>query len=200
MTGTEIIDKFNLQIDDASELSDEEALDLANDIYKEIQDDRPWEWLKTPFSGSTSTTVPYIPLPDDFKMVSPNKYNESVVFVGSDFQEYKIVPFSERRDYRDQDGICYINIPNSRLYFTKQPTSVKTVEFDYIKVAEELLADTEPLYRGVDKIIMFGMAARFPSIEQADKGTSYSPENTRKYRDLLNDLAVEDANIKLAHS
>jgi len=201
MTGTQIIEKFELQVDDASELSSDESLELANDIYQEIQDDRPWEWLKTPFTGTTSTTVPYIALPADFKKIAPNKDNESVIFVGSDFQEYIVVSFADRRDYRDQDGFCYVDIPNSRLYFTLQPTAAEAVEYDYIKVAAALTTITSPLFRaGFHKIIPFGMAARFPSIEQADKATSYATSNQGLYQSILSDMAVEDAEIKLAHT
>src|SRR4051812_2394029 len=101
MTGDEIIDKFELQVDDASELSSDESLDLANDVYTEVQDDRDWEWLKRTATDTTSTSVPYINLPGDFKKIAPNKDNRSVVFVGTDFQEYEVVSFSDRRDYRD---------------------------------------------------------------------------------------------------
>ena len=200
MTIDQIVEKFNLQVDDASELSTAESFELANDVYQDVQDDRPWEWLKTPYSGTTSTSVPYIALPADFKEIAPNKDNESVVFVGTDFQEYKVISFADRRDYRDQDGFCYIDIPNSRLVFTLQPTSAKAVEYDYIKVAATLTTGTSPIFRsGFHKIIMYGMAMKFPSIEQADKGTSYASDNRAEYLRLLTSMAIEDAEIKLAH-
>lgn len=202
MTLDEIVDKFELQVDDASELSTDESYDLANDVYTDVQDDRPWEWLKASFSGTTSTTVPYIALPADFKMIAPNKCDESIVFVGASFSEYKVISFADRRDWRDVDGYCYIDIPNMRLVFTLQPTSAKALEYDYIKIAPALAAGTDqPLFRaGFHKIISFGMAMKFPSIEQADKSTSYASDNKLEYKNILSDMAVEDANIKLAHS
>lgn len=201
MTLEQIVEKFELQVDDASELSTDESYDLANNVYQEIQDDRPWEWLKATATGTTSITVPYIALPSDFKMMAPNKDNETVVFVGTDYQEYKVISFSDRRNYRNQDGFCYIDIPNQRLYFTLQPTSAETIEYDYIKVATALVAGGSPLFRaGFHHVISFGMAARFPSIEQAEKSTSYAIDNKLEYRRILADMAVEDANIKLAYS
>lgn len=199
MVTSDIIEKFNLQVDDASELSTSEALDLANDVYGDVQDDRDWEWLKATATGSTSTTVPYIALPVDFKYVAPNKYNKSVVFVGTDFQEYMVVSFADRRDYRDQDGFCYVDIPNSRLYFTRQPTAVKAVEYDYIKVAADLTLASTPLFRaGYHPIIAYGMAARFNNIEVTDKANSYQRENMKMYADALTTMATEDAKIKLS--
>lgn len=201
MTGDDIISKFNVQVDDASELSDDEELDLLNDVYNDVQNDRPWEWLKTTFSGTTSTSVPYIALPTDFKMISPNLDNETTVFVGTQYTVYQVIGFDQRRDFRNVNGYCYIDIPNQRLVFTLQPTSAQAVEYDYIKIATPITTSSSPLFReGYHKVISFGMAAKFPSIEQADKSTSYSPENQREYLRILSDMAIEDANIKLAHS
>lgn len=199
MTGTDIIAKFNLQVDDSSELSTSEALDLANDIYGDICDDRDWEWLKKTYTGSTSVSVPYIALPADFKYISQNKDNQSVVFVGTAYREYKVIDFASRRDHRDQDGYCYIDMVNQRLYFTKQPTSVESVEYDYIKIQDDLLAGTSPLFRaGFHPIIAYGMAAMFNTLEQTDKTISYQRENKKLYEDLLSSMALEDARIKLS--
>ena len=199
MLTSAIIARFNLQVDDASELSSDEEFALANEVYKQIADDRPWEWLKSTATGTTSTTVPYVALEADFKELSPNKNGKSVVFVGSDYQEYKIVPFSERREYRDKSGYCYVDVANQRLYFTLQPTSALAIEYDYIKRPEDLELATEPLVETANfgNMIAYGMAARFPSIEQAEKGTSYANENERNYTKLLEDLKFEDTNIKL---
>lgn len=199
MTGQTIIDKFNLQVDDASELSSSEELDLLNDVYEEVCDNRDWEWLKVTATGTTSTSVPYIALPADFKKIMPNKDGKSVVFVGADYQEYVVIPFSSRRDHRNQDGFCYIDIPNQRLYFTLQPTTAKAIEYDYIKIHSDLTTSSSPLFRsGFHKVLAFGMASRFPQIEQANKLTSYAQENTSLYQAVLHDMAMEDALIKLS--
>jgi len=200
MTGQDIIDDFNLQVDDASELSSDEELSLLNKIYKEVANDRPWEWLKTTATGTTSVSVPYVALPADFKEMSLNKDNVSIVFVGTEYREYRLIPFSSRRDHRDQDGFCYIDVPNQRLYFTLQPTAAESIEYDYIKRPADLTTGTSPLFNSTyHPILFYGMAARFPSIEQADKGESYSKENRAEYLRYLTDMQVEDANIKLAY-
>lgn len=199
MLTSAIIEKFRLQVDDATELSSEEELDLANDVYTDVQNDREWEWLKAVASDTTSTSVPYIALPTNFKKIAPNKDNKSVIFVGTDYQEYIVVPFSERRDYRDMDGFCYIDIPNRRLVFTLQPTDAEVVEYDYIKVADDLITTEEPIFRdGFHKIIFYGMAMKFPSIEQTDKASSYSKENETEYYRILQAMRLEDAEIKLS--
>jgi hypothetical protein len=226
MLGSDIITRFNLQIDDASELSDSETLDIANEVYEDICNDRPWEWLKSSYSGSTSASVPYIALPSDFKLILPNysglssgsfnnlgvpsgyrpsSYasfaNQAVVFVGTTLTPYTIIPHSERRNYLNQDGFVYIDPVNSRLVFTLQPTEVKTVEYDYIKIPAAIEAGTSPLFRsGFHKIIPYGMAARFNPIEGTDKNESYQKENQESYDKILADMAVEDAEAKLAYT
>lgn len=79
-------------------------------------------------------------------------------------------------NYENMDGYCYIY--DGKLYFTKQPTQVLTVSFDYIKIAPDITLSTEPLFRsGLHNILAFGAAARFPILEQTDKNMSYSREN-----------------------
>lgn len=201
MQASNIIARYNLQVDDASQLSSDEELGLANEVYVDIANDRPWEWLRSTATGTTSTSVPYIALPSDFKEMTMNKDNVSVVFVGTDYSEYKVVPFASRRDYRDQDGFCYIDVPNSRLYFTLQPTSAKTIEYDYIKRPTAMATATASPLVTTDqfgKLIAYGMAAKFAPIEQTEKGASYQKENQVEYYKMLSDLRMEDVNIKLS--
>lgn len=72
LTGTQILERFYLQIDDDAALSSDEALALANEVLFEIYQDRDWEFLKTSYTGVQSTSVPYIALPSDFRNLSPN--------------------------------------------------------------------------------------------------------------------------------
>lgn len=196
---SDIIARYNLQVDDASELSSDEELALANEVYNTICNDRPWEWLKKTYTDVTSTTLPYVALPTDFKELSPNSYNKSVIFVGTDRSEYIVVPLSSRRDYYNTDGYCYIDIPNQRLYFMKQPTEVKTIEYDYVSYPAALTLATSPVFNSTyHEMISYGMAAKFSNIDQEDKTKSYKNDNKREYDDFMLALRIEDANIKLS--
>lgn len=218
MKWEDIILRFNLQVDDSTELSDKESLVLLNQVYREVQNDRAWEWLKTSHSGTTSTSVPYISLPSDFKMLSPNfsgesrwewwlsywanQGNQSVVYVWSDYEIYRVIPYSNRREYREQSNFCYIDVPNQRLYFTKQPTTAESVEFDYIKRASDLTTATEPLFNDAyHEVLAYGMASKFDPIQLTAKdSTNYMADNTRQYLSILQQMQMEDAYIKLAQS
>jgi hypothetical protein len=201
MLTSDILLRYALQTDDASELSSTEQLALAQEVYDEIQDDRDWEWLRATATGTTSTTVSYVALPADFKKILPNKDNKSIVFVGTDYQEYVVIPMSSRHDYRNMDGFCYIDIPNQRLVFILQPTSARTIEYDYVKRAVALTPSTSPLVDTTqfNNLIAYGMARKFVNIEQQDKsgGGSYQREFEKEYDRILSDFRLVDAEIKL---
>lgn len=194
MNGQAIIDQFNLYVDDSSELSSAEELMLLNKIYRQVLDEKDWAFLRRSFTGQTSASVAYINLPDDFKNITVNYYEDQepdqVVFVGPNFDRYKVIPFSERRNYRDTDRYCYLDMPNKRLYFTKQPTSVKDIEFDYIYAPADLDLNTPPVFDtlgtlGHAPIIGHGMVVDFYSIEQTEKGRAYYNENVNAYNKIL---------------
>ena len=198
LTTAEIISRYNLQVDDASELSSDEELALANEVYNTICNDRPWEWLKRTYTGVTSTSVAYVGLLLYFKELCQNSYNKSVVFVGTDRSEYLVVSLSSRRDYYNTDGYCYIDIPNQRLYFMKQPTEVKAIEYDYVSYPTALTTATSPLFNSrYHEMVSYGMAAKFSNIDQEDKSKSYKNDNKKEYDDFMFGLRTEDANIKL---
>lgn len=224
MTWEDIIYRFRLQVDDSSELSSDEELALLNQVYKEVQNNRAWEWLKTTYTGTTSASVPYVALPSDFKMLCPNFNNlegysnvwvpigyysnvfpgnignVSVVFIGSTYTPYQVIPFSSRRNYRDASGYCYIDIANSRLYFTSQPTA-DSLEYDYIKRASDLTLATSPLFNeSYHDVLAYWMAAKFDSIQLTSKNESYQRENEVQYLQLLQSMQMEDAQVKLSIS
>ena len=60
------IKRFELYLDDTSELSTQEELELAQRVFDSICNSNDWEILKKSASGVLSTSVPYIELPDDF--------------------------------------------------------------------------------------------------------------------------------------
>lgn len=206
----EILTNFEMYVDDTTELSSAEELTLANKIYRQVLNDRPWAFLKKEFSGTTSTSVPYIALPSDFKYIISNySYTDNtietitraaptVVFVGSTYKPYRVVNWSDRRQYRNQNDVCYIDAVNNRLYFTIQPTSVESVEFDYIYRPDDLTLATRPVWNAdFDFIITHGMASEDYIIQQFDKAKSYAQENRALYNKYLLDMQYSDSQFNL---
>jgi hypothetical protein len=202
MLTSEIISKFELQVDDSTELSSAEELDLANKIYQQVCSFRPWEFLKKTATGSI--VAGQITLPTDFAYLA-NNYQSSdssvatesetapkVVFVGTNLDPYRVINFSDRRQYANQN-VCYIDHSNSTIKFIVTP-SATTYEFDYIKVPEDLTLTTSPIFPArFHDIIAYGMAADDYVIQQSDLTKGLMQANMKKYQEVLNDMSYWNA-------
>ena len=212
-TATEIITTFELLVNDVTELSTSEELSLLNRIYFKICRSRPWEALKTGVSGTMSGSGVdgyYITIPSDFSFFSPNyQYTDNtistqqnsvpvVIFVGSSYTPYKVVNFSDRRQYLGQTGYAYLDLANNKIVLTGTPTST-AYSFDYIKVPATLGAGSTPALIPTDMqdMIAFGMAADNDILQLSPKATSYQAENQGKYDSYMADLAYWNSNLLL---
>lgn len=210
MTTQEIIDDiFHLHVDDTTELSDEEELKLANRVYQAIAAKRPWEFLRTEKSGFLSASVPYIDLPDDFLYFAENNnYSEDtfavdsdtpskVIYVGDNYDPYKIVNFADRRKYRNNSNTAYADIAAGKIYFTVQPADAYRYDFDYIAKPADLTADSEPVFPIRHDIIGYGMAVDGFLIQLFPKNQSYAAENQAKFMEAMADLEFYNANLRV---
>ena len=204
MTKAEIIAKAQLSLDDSSELSSAEFSDLFEKIYQVVCMDRLWEFTKKEHTGTQSTSVPYISLPSDFLALTTNSnYTDSsyaadrpVIFVGSQYAPYQVVSWSDRRQYRDQKNVAWIDIVNSRLYFGTQPTSADAVEFDYYATMPDLTDNESPVFPAqFHDVIYHGMVADEFIIEQSDKAQSYAPENSKIFERYIGRMAMWNARL-----
>lgn len=185
MTKAQIITKAQLYLDDMSELSTAEFGDLFDKMYNKINTSRPWEGTKKEFTGTTDSHE-YISLPSDFLHLTENhNHTDSsyasdfpVVFLDSTYTPIKVVSWSDRRQYRNSGAHAYIDIVNSRLYFTKATGSGKAVEFDYFSQMPVLAMDESPWFPAEfhDAIYHYMVSDDF-MIQQSDKAKSYAAEN-----------------------
>lgn len=210
-TATQIITKFELQVADVTELSTSEELILLNRIYQRVCSDRPWEFLKKTATGTMSGSGVdgfYITLPSDFAFFYENlnwtdnsystEINQSpkVIFVGSSNTPYPIVNFSDRRQYLGKTGYAYLDLANSKIYFTGIPTST-TYSMDYIKVPATLTAGDSPVIpERFEDVLVYGMATENEVLQLSDKAKSYAPENAGLYQSYLDDMALWNANLQ----
>lgn len=210
MTTQDIVtDIFELYLDDTSELSSDQELDLADRIYKKVCRFRPWEFLKTSQTGTLSTSVPYVSLPANFAFLAENNLttdnsvsiennaSPKVVFVGTSYRPYQVVSYSDRRQYLNKDGYAYLDLVNSRLVFTLQPTVADSYEFDYVKVPDTLTLITSPVFPSdFHPMIGYGMAVDGFIIQLFDKARSYAIENQAKYQSYMDDLSYYNAQLR----
>jgi hypothetical protein len=120
--------------------------------------------------------------------------NASVIFIGTTYTPYIVVPFSQRRNYRNISNVCYLDLANSRLYFTVQPASAQAVEFDYIKREADLTTATSPLFPTAHHdILAYAMASKYDPIQLTDKNQSYQSINLSLYNSKLSQMRMENA-------
>jgi len=195
MTAAQLITKFELYLDDTTELSTQEELDLLNKVYRFWNSAHTWEGTKAEFTGTTSTSTPSVSLPSDFLYLTANnngtdssvEAGRPVIFRGANYSTYPVVSWSDRRQYRNSDGYAFIDFPNSKLTFTATPTKVEAVEFDYhAQKADLALTDTPWFPAEYQDALFHFMAADDFIIQQSPKAKSYKEENTNAALDILN--------------
>lgn len=202
MTTPEILAKFELYVDDGTELSSSEELALANKIHTQVCNYRPWEFLKKTATGSIVSGE--ITLPSDFAYLANNSQSTDssvsvqdetapkAVLVGANLTPYRVVNFSDRRQYQNQN-VCYVDLSDSKIKFVVTPTET-AYEFDYIKVPEAMTTATGPAFPArFHDIIHHGMASDDYMIQQFDKARSYAKENQSSYNTILKDMSFWNA-------
>lgn len=185
-----IIDKFELFVGDTTELSSAEELDLLQKIYNQVLASHEWEFLKKEASGTLSTSLDYVTPATDLSHFIKNYDNKKVIFIGTNYEPYYIIPYNRRREYRNQTGFAYYDARQDRLTFTKQPAEAKAFEYDYIYVPSALdTTSSNPVFpvRFWD-LLYHGMCIDNDIIQMSEKARSYQAENLARYNQLLSDM------------
>ena len=204
LTVAEIIEKFELQVNDLTELSSDEELDLLNDKAQDVAMERQWEVLKKNATGSltldATTGLYYIAKPADFSMFAENhQYTENnmatqnnarpcVVFVGQNRQPFQVINYSDRIQYRTTSSVCYLDLQNNKIYFPVAPSDLTYYDFDYIMVPPLMTLTTDTpswMPNRFRKMLWFAMATDNEILQLSAKANSYAADNRAKYEDTL---------------
>jgi len=208
MTASELIAKFELYVGDTTELSTQEELDLVNKIYLRCASDRAWEILKKEATG-TMTTTTTITLPSDFEYILES-YNytdnsketqlgakPAMVYVGD--LTFQVVNWSDRRQYTNNNNVCYVDQVNSVLKFPVAQSASATYSFDYRFTPAALTAGTSPVFPArFHDVIYHGMCVDDMAIQLFDKARSNTDFNQAMYNKYLTDMAFWNANLSMA--
>jgi hypothetical protein len=193
----EIIDHFHTLTDDDTTLSPEEELVLAIKSYRKILSESAWPFLIKRHTATQSTTVPYIALPADFKNFAPveGKYH---AYIGPSGSEYPLVSIVDSVKYTNYDGKVYLDLANSRLQFTHQPTEAKSVDFFYIYRPADLTLEAEPVFPDeYHYMISHDMVTDYYISDQTPKGRTYYAENMMKYDEFLQRMKMDYALLNI---
>lgn len=210
MAASDIITKFELQVNDVTELSTSEELMILNRIYQRICNDRPWEFLKKSRTGTLSGSGVdgyYISVPEDFSYFYENftwtnnaaiiNSNQApkVIYIGTNKSPYFIVNYSDRHKYLGNTGYCYLDITAGKIFFTGTPVST-AYSMDYVIYPDTLLANSEPVFPvRFHDVLVYGMSAENEIIQLSPKAKSYAPENLTLYNQYLADMALWNSRL-----
>lgn len=203
-TAGDIITKFELYMDDTTELSFDEELDLLEQKYQEVSSEVDWESLKKAYSGTASGLT--LSLPSRFSHLIENySYSDAnteyangpVIFVGSNYDPYQVVNWSDRRRYRDHSNIAYLDLPNNNLVFPVAPSSGAAVEFDYIEYPASIDStdDVPWIPERFRSILFYLMCTDDTIIQQSEKALSYKNENEQRAEAVMNRMKMWNAKL-----
>jgi hypothetical protein len=194
MTKQQIITKFELYMDDMSELSTTESEQLFDKVYNKVNSSRPWEGTKAEFSDTAPITLPddFLFLTQNYNYTNENEYGSGpVVFVNGD--AIPVVNWSDRNRYTS--GVAYLDMRNNMLEF-KDSNDGKTVSFDYHASMPTLLNTESPWFPAVyHDVIYHGMCVDEFMIQLTDKAKSYAQEHQKQYDSYLSQLALWNARL-----
>jgi hypothetical protein len=195
MNGQTLIEIFERQVDDTTELSSVEELSVLNRVYKRICASRVWAFLKKTATGTISNNT--ITIPTDFLFFLENAqftennrtYEEpnapKVIYVNNN--PYKIINYNDKRQYKDKDGYAYIDWNAGVITFTTPTTG--DYEFIYQSNPADITLSTTPKFPNMyHEFLVYGMAAENDIIQQSEKAKSYQMENETKFNTDLNNL------------
>lgn len=197
-----------------TELSDVEELALLNDKYQDVCMEKAWEILKKEKTGTilydTALGLYYVILPDDFSfLVENNAYTQNnteiynnaapkVIFVGAARAIVQVINFSDRRQYRNNNRVAYVDLAANRIYFCGVISDTSYYSYDYIYVPEDLEANDSPIFPDrFHKMLAFAMAVDDDILQKSPKARSYAPENNAKYNKTLDLMGSWNANLQL---
>lgn len=207
MTCQEIIQMFELYVDDTTELSTAEELAMLNRVYQNICDDRPWEFLKKEASGTMLSTTT-ITAPTDFGYFVENRNytDNSMEFEGNSkpvgvlingTNWLKIINWSDRKQYLNNDGYAYYEPSTGLVVTTYAQPSGATYSFDYKSVPADLIITESPAFPDrFHPMIALAMASEDMSVQLFDKARSYARENEMKYGTYLQRMAKWNADLQ----
>jgi len=144
--------------------------------------------LKKEFSGAMASTTT-ITVPADFASMLDNRgytdNSSSVDFnarpVGifiNGVKWLRMVNWSDRRQYANQDGYAYLDMANNLIRTTYAQPSGATASFDYKRVPDDITLVTEPVFPDRFHPIIYRYAAADDMIIQLfDKARSCRTEN-----------------------
>lgn len=182
MTGAEIVAMFEGMVDDS--IDSTLAYQLLNNAKNKVEGEREWEMLKKLDTSASAASSP-ITLPSD--------WNRTIsIFVGT--TEFFQIPFEQQKQFSGSGRHWYLDLKNSRYYFTGSPSG--TVNHFYIYQTDDVTAGTAPVWPArFHPLLALEMAELFFSIDQGERNFTWDDKFLVQKTLLKN--AMVDWDVKL---
>jgi hypothetical protein len=197
MLASEIISNYQLQTDDQTQLSDAEALALLNRVLRKIYNTRPWGFLMKSYTGSVSNKS--MDLPTDYQYLIPTyDANGETLNIYSLNDVVRVIPWDEVRNYTQ--GVTEPNVPYAYVDLRTDTIKLLTTRYngkdmsmDYIYSPSSILTTGSPAIPSrFQDILPYLMTVESNTIDQGEKGMSYTPENNSAAYAILEDMIYWD--------
>lgn len=195
--GQQIIDEFDKLTDDMSELSAAQKLALAEAKYRDVLNDREWEFLRT--EGSAVVASNEIAVAADFKNFAENnntKYRFGF-WIGTR-NSASFYPITNMQDRWGRADLSYFDARNRKIVLAEGlQLNGQTASFDYFYKPDALTVGTEPIFNGdYHKIIPYLMAAEHYLIDHTERGRSQKEDYAALAQEVLEDMQYDDDQLK----
>ena len=192
-TTQEIIDEFDTLTDEMSELSATQKLTLAERKYRDVLNDRDWEFLRTTATVPVANSL--IAVPADFRNFAENndtRYRFGF-WIGDSF--YPVVNMQDRRTNTDKS---YYDARNSQIVLADGLSlDGQSASFDYFYNPEALTVETAPVFRSdFRKVISYKMAMEHYLIDHTERGRSNKDDYMALAEAVMEDMQYEDDQLK----
>lgn len=191
MTGAEIKTMAE-NILDGDTIDDVFFYQLLNAAKNQVEDMRPWMFLrKLDSSVSASANTP-ITLPTDWRRTWK-------LFVGTDHQ-YIQVPFDQLHVYRNESNRFVVDVASGTYYLLGTIGTTSTVYHYYLKTTDDVESGTSPVWPSrFHPILGFYVAGYVQmGVDSDDIFARMAPENKAQAQILLNSMEMWDTNLQLS--
>ena len=197
MTTSEILDDFDKLTDEMSELSPDQKLALADSKYRDVLNDRDWEFLRT--EGSAVVTAGEIAIPADFRnFAENNKTKYRFGFWIGTLNSASFYPVVNMQDRRVRTDMSYFDARNSKIVLAEGLSlNGQTATFDYFYKPNALTVDTSPVFNSDHhKVIPYLMAGEHYLIDQTEAGRTQKDNYDALAQEVIEDMQYEDDQLK----
>jgi hypothetical protein len=170
--------------------------------YDRVNAMRSWNFLRKEDETHTiATGTTTYALPSDFLYLTDE---DAIKLINSEggYTQLKIVPFRERREWRGNKNVVYIDVANSNIIFPVDSLadfSGLTMNITYQYQPTQLTTSTSPVFqRAYHLILAYYAAKHFWYNDQVEKERAWTREMEAEYQMLVKEMNFWDDNLEHA--